>query len=242
MVNPRRYLIPFSLTVHLVLVLGLFVAGFWRIEKLDAPRNPFDLAVPGPPPPAPAGGEQQAKREPFKKKQPKTRPTVLVQPTVELVAEKPQLTTETTGTGNGSGPGSGSGSGDAKSTGDCVIDCGDPDHKPQPKPEPVVARPIPVPSSVIRGMRTLGETQIQMSDNDKIALQRSGSSVATMKVQLCISETGTVMNLGIAQKSGYPKWDAKILAAVQAWRYRPHRIGGHALAVCSDVTFSYQMK
>ena len=68
----RPLLVAVSLSVHLVVVLGLFVAGFWRLDRLDAPRRTIDLAVAPPPPPAPSGSPSAAEPEPFTKQKPMT--------------------------------------------------------------------------------------------------------------------------------------------------------------------------
>ena len=88
--SKRRYLIAVSLTVHLVVVLALFVAGFWRIDRLDSPGHRFDLAVQGAPSPAPAGGlDKQVEK--FKKKQPKEEKTVVKELTQILKEARQRL-------------------------------------------------------------------------------------------------------------------------------------------------------
>ncbi len=244
----RHTLVAVSLTVHVAAVLGLFVAGFWKLDRLDAPRRSIDLAVAPPPPPALSGSPAAGQHEPFKQKKPRVIPKEVTQPPVEKDPETTPVETTTqptTGTG-GTGTGAGSGSGtDPHGTGDCVGDhCGPADQKQDEKKEeePIIEEPPFVPPAVIKSMRTSGRTQIQPSDVEKTALLRSGKPRATATVKVCISDTGAVSSLTFAKRSGYAGWDAEILAAMRAWRYKPHRIGTRAVPVCGMVTFLYEIR
>lgn len=243
----RPLLVAVSLAVHLAIVLGLFVAGFWKLDRLDAPRRRIDLAVAPPPPPAPSGSPAAAEHEPFKKKQPKVVTTEIVQPDVVTDPEdKPNTSAQpSTGTG-GTGSGSGSGSGtDPKGTGDCVGDhCGPAEEtKPEPEKEPpIVEEPETVIPTVIKGMRTRGETQIQPPDNEKTTLMRSGKPRANATVKVCVSATGSILSVSMFRSSGLPGWDAAILSAMRKWQYKAHRIDNRAVAVCGMVTFLYEIR
>lgn len=242
----RRYLVAVSLTVHLAIVLGLFVAGFWRIDRLDAPRRTIDLAVAAPPPPAPSGSPPAATAEPFTKKKPRVIPKVITQPEPPDPETKPVVSALPPSTGDGgTGSGSGSGSGtDPKGTGACVGDhCGPAEQIAEPARDRCLdCDPIPVVPSVIRGMRISGETQIQPPDLEKTALIRSGKNRATATVKVCVGETGNITNLTMYKGSSYAGWDRAILSALQNWRYKPHKIGQRAVTVCGMVTFIYEIR
>jgi len=242
--SKRRYLIAVSLTVHLVLVLCLFVAGFWRIDRLDSPRHRFEVAVQGPPPPAPQGGlDKQVEK--FKRKTPTEKE--ITKDLTQIPTEKPPETTPTEkpgdGSGSGSGTGSGVGSGSATSKGQCTENCGDDETvKPTIGKRVIVEPPRLVPPTVLRGLRIEGETQIHMTDVDKTALTRSGHTQATARVKVCVSETGSVTSVELKIESGYPRWDAAIVAAARKWRHRPYRIDNRPIPVCAVVDFNYVMK
>ncbi len=243
----RRYLVAFSLSAHLAVVFGLFVAGFWRLDRLDSPRHTIDLAVASPPPPAPSGSPSAATPEPFVKKKPRVIPKVLTQPTLPEPETKPAATELPPSDGDGgTGSGAGSGSGtDPKGTGDCVGDhCGPAQPTEVKKVEPERCQtcdPIQVPPPMIRGMRISGDTQIQPPDLEKTALLRSGKTRATATVKVCVGETGNTTQLTIYKGSGYAGWDTAILRALQNWRYKPHKIGDRAVTVCGMVTFIYEI-
>jgi hypothetical protein len=243
--TPRFRLITASLVVHAAVVIALFIAGFWRLDRLEGPRHTVDIVQPGPPPPAPSGGPEVAKAEPFKQKQQRKIIKELRQP--EQIKEQVPLPTATKadgggGTGDGTGPGQGSGS--AGDTGDCTEDCGPSDTKKETKPEPVVEKkpPVPVAPPVIRGMRISGETQIQMNDVDKTSLLRSGKANARASVKVCVGETGQVTSLAMYAGSGYAAWDSAIMGAMRNRRYKPHQIDNRPVMVCGIVTFVYALK
>jgi len=259
----RRWLIGISLVVHLGVVIGLFIAGFWHLDRLDAGKRRFELSVAPSPPPPPAGGAAAAPESPFKLKQKK------------IVKERTQLakidrtaapvTAEVPGNRSGSGsddqpctgPDCGVGSGsDGPPTGACVgpacpgaeqIDCSE-------------ASSLIVPPSVIKGMRISGETQILPSDVDKIAIQRSGKTKIIAGFKVCVGPKGNVESLSLSQSSGFPAWDAAITTALRQWRYRPYQLTpaqqkprdprcpplpaaqSRAVTVCGVVSFIYQQQ
>ena len=169
----RRWLVLISAALHLALVFGLFVAGFWRLEQLERPRISVAIAVPlPPPPPAPAGGAAPTKAQTIT---PKVVAHAPVQPEPRPVEAPKPVEATSPGGGVGSGSGSGTGSGDPDSTGECTENCG-PGSGSATKPiEPVVVHhhdDVVVPPEVIRGLRISGETQIHPSDLDKTAMSR----------------------------------------------------------------------
>ena len=239
----RRWLVLISAVLHLALVLGLFVAGFWKLEQLDRPRISVALSQPLPPPPAPAGGATPTKAPEFTHKKVAHDP---VQPEPKHVeAEKP-IATETPSTGEGSGAGSGHGSGDPKSTSDCTEDCGPGDGSgsatPKKKQDEVKTQPPIVPPDVIRGMRLSGETQVHPNDIDKNAMLRDGKDRVIAVFKTCVNEAGSVAAVTMMKSSGYREYDQALSQAMFGWHYKAYEIGGRAVTVCGIVTFVYQIK
>ena len=77
---------------------------------------------------------------------------------------------------------------------------------------------------------------------EKVAMLRSGNTRHTAGFTVCVGVTGTVTSLEVTRRSGYSDWDAKLLAALRGWRYRPYQIGGRAVPVCGTVTFNYEIR
>jgi periplasmic protein TonB len=234
----RHWLVGVSLVLHIAVIFGLFVAGMWRVDQLDPAKHHIDLAVQLPPPAAPAGGPT-LKAQPFTPKPPRHKPPVLVQ------IEKPVTDTPTTATeigGPGLGSGIGSGDGPPDSEGPCLTDCG---PGSAAAPEPVKASPpgpTPVAPMVLRGLRISGETQIQANDVVKTQMHRDGKDQVTAMFKVCLSARGDVSSLSMLRSSGYSAYDADLLAAIRAWRYRPFLVNTTAIPVCGVVSFIYGMK
>jgi protein TonB len=238
----RRTIILASLALHAGLVFVFFVAGFWRIERVEAARLTVAIGVPLPPPPAPSGGASPSKAPTFNRKKiahETTQPAVLPVETrpVEAVATTP-------GTGEGSGAGSGGGSGDSTDTGTCTENCGPGDGSGSGAP-PVVVQKKPetmVAPTVLRGMRIAGETQIHPSDVVKTAMLHEGHARSTSVFKTCVGAGGEVTSVAMLKSSGYPEYDGALVAALRGWRYKPYQIGGEAVPVCGIVTFIYEIK
>jgi len=251
----RRWLIGISLVVHVVIVLALFVAGFWKLDRLEFKRT-FELAVAPPPPPPPAAGASALATTKFKLKQKKVVHDV-VQP-VQHLDEKPAATADVAGTGAGAGTGTGTGTGDEPGT--CTEPpCGPGEAKEVEKPPVCDEPPLVVPPAVIKGMRISGETQIHPSDVDKVAIMRSGKDKVMATYKVCVGAKGEVASISAAAPSGYASWDSAIAAALRNWRYRPYQLTPaqyaprdprcprptgqlHAVAVCGMVTFIYAIQ
>ena len=240
----RSPLIVTSIGFHLVVVAGFFVAGLWKLERLDGERRPIDIAVSPPPPPAPSGSPAAAPSEPFKKK-PRTVTKALVQPTVIDPQTKPASTaTDSTAVGTGgTGSGAGSGSGiDPSGTGACTEPpCGEGEHA-VPKDPPKKVEPVLVPPTVIKGLRTSGETQLHPPATVKTAMLRDGKSKVVATFRLCVGVDGEVASTAVLKSSGYAGYDAAIDAGLRQWRYKAYEIGGRKVPVCGAVTFIYTMQ
>jgi hypothetical protein len=233
----RAWLIGTSLVLHVSLIFGLFVAGAWQLDRLDAGKHHVEIWMPLQPPAA-ASGSPAPKAQPFTHKHIAHEP---VQP-VERVAQTPASDLVASNTGTGTGEGSGSGD-DPTGSGACTENCGP--GSDAPPPVRVVELPKPqtmVPPTVLRGMRISGETQVQASDVVKLQIMRDGKSAVTAMFKVCVDAGGGVSSLARLRGTGYAAYDDQLEAAIHAWRYRPYSANGVAIPVCGVVTFIYDMK
>lgn len=58
-------------------------------------------------------------------------------------------------------------------------------------------------------------------------------------VKFCVDESGRVTTVAVLQASGDDRYDAKVMATVHHWAYRPVVVDGQPTAVCSAITFIY---
>ncbi len=250
---------------HLAMAGGLFVAGIWRIDRMENhDRSRTELLQPLPPP-APSGGPVAVKAPEWKPKEHKHPPPVPVQPiTTQTKPDTPEPSdTETLG------PGPGPGSGDPASPGTCIENCGEAGHtdpvcgngsleageqcddgntasgdgcsstcriEVKPKPTPMLA------PSVLQGLRLSGETQVHPNSATQTMMMRDGTSRVAGAVKLCISTDGGVASASTLLSTKYRDYDAALLLAVRGWRYRPYTVNGAPVPACSSVTFIYTIK
>jgi TonB family protein len=234
----RKWLIGVSLAVHIAIIFGLFVAGMWRIDRLDPAKHHVEIGAP-PLPPVAASGSPKLAAQPFTPKRHLVHETV--QP-VERVAQAPveAATTDAVGTGTGAGTGDGSGSSTTGEIGACTENCG-PGSAAPPVVE-VPKTPTMVPPTVLKGMRVSGETQIQPNDMLKTQLLHEGKDKLVAMFKVCVDTAGNVSSLSQLRSTGYAAYDQALLGAIHEWRYRPYSAGAVAIPVCGIVTFNYEMR
>src|SRR4029079_2238219 len=110
----HRWLVVVSGVAHLAVAAGLFVAGVWRIERLEKPK--LYLRGLGVMMPEPAPGGSRVPDPP--KIIPKKKPPVVVQPVVVKRDEIKDTHKDDDQTGDGPGPGK------PDDKGTCLINCG----------------------------------------------------------------------------------------------------------------------
>jgi cysteine-rich repeat protein len=263
----RRWLVAVSVAAHLSILIGVFVTGVWRLDKLE--RGPVRTRLDGwhpppPPEPAPSGGPVSTKLpDDFHPKHPKEIVKKTVQPEVQPeVKQQPEI-------GAGSGAGSGSGSGSASDTGTCLENCGpglpaDPvcgngavetgeqcddgntrsgdgcsaSCRIEVRP-PVQTNVLP---TVLQGLRVSGETQVHPSEATQSEMAHDGTRRVDGTVKLCIGVDGAVTQAKMLGKTGYDAYDTLLIAAVRDWRYQPYRVGDRAVPACSTVHFVYTIR
>ena len=57
---------------------------------------------------------------------------------------------------------------------------------------------------------------------------------------MCLSSGGSVDKLQVLKSTGYAAYDSKIKSTMRSWRYRPFKVNGRAVPVCTSVTFIYR--
>ena len=260
----RRWLVAVSIAAHISILIGLFVTGVWRLDRLE--RGPVRTTLDGwhpPPPPESSGGRVTTKPLDIVPKARKRVVKGMHQPQLQIDDKpvEPEL---------GTGDGSGSGSGSAGDIGTCRENCGEaPPADPvcgnsaveageqcddgntidgdgcssscrievKPPPQPTNVRP-----TVLQGLRISGETQVHPSAVTQSQMVHDGTSRVDGTVKLCIGTDGAVVSTKLFGTTGYPSYDAALIAAVRDWRYQPYTLAGRAVPACSTVQFVYTIR
>lgn len=212
---------------------GLLVWQMWEINELDRPDSGGDLSLlSAPPPPPPPPGGSKKKVEP--KKQVK-KVTETVQP--DERKEKPEVTEESTEEvgveGGVEGGVVGGVVGGVLGGVEGGVLGGVGTAPPPPPSEPQI-----VPQVALEAQRISGQKDIQPPNDVNVAIRRAGKRAVGV-VKMCLTSGGSVKSLKVLKSTGYPSYDAKIKSTMRQWRYRPFRVNGKAVPVCTSVTFIY---
>lgn len=238
----RKVLVTSSIGIHIAVAFGLFAAGVWKLERLDAKQRSFDLAV-APQPEEGGGGQESSKAPEFKKKKKKPEKQVVTETVQPTEIKKPDADTTPadksgdgngsgsgagsgsgTGSGTGSGSGSGTGSGNGSGSGGACKDCETTEF---------------LPPKVFKGLRISGEEQIGAPDIVKTQILRDGKNKVVGSFRVCIGKQGEISSLSMTKSTGYSAYDQALLAGLRAWKYKPYLLGEKPIVVCSMVTFIY---
>ncbi len=109
-------------------------------------------------------------------------------------------------------------------------------------PQPAPAAPPTHAALTANGQRLVAPSRLE-------ALRVAGDKVITpptmptgkihASFKFCLSETGEVTDVTMIRSSNLPDYDQKIEHEMRRWRFRPYEEDGHAIAVCSAITFVY---
>jgi TonB family protein len=107
----------------------------------------------------------------------------------------------------------------------------------------VLPSPGPLPRNIapnqLEARRIKGNKLIMPDPDDQAAMDANEVRVIT-SVKLCVDKAGKVIQVRQLKSSGYPGYDTKILREITDWAYRPYKVDGKPVPVCTAVTFIYQ--
>ena len=228
-----------SLAAHALVVLGLYAASVWGIERLEGgPGRVIGIALAEPPPPA-GGSPPVVRAEASEPKRPVV--TTLVQPAKRDVRSLVAKVTIEPGTGVGTGTGTGAGDGPC-AIGPCDTIASTPIAPPT---VPAVTDIALLAPDDVAALRISGETQIEPSPERRMQLGKLNIKTRFARlsgiIELCAAADGTVTSTEVLQSTGYSDYDRALEAAVQRWRYRPYTVAGVARPFCGSVQFNYSL-
>ena len=87
--------------------------------------------------------------------------------------------------------------------------------------------------------RVKGETAIEPDDSTKIEIRKAKLDRVVASLKLCVDVTGTVQEVTLLKSSNFAAYDAKLSREIAKWEYSPYQVDGHAVPVCTAVTFVY---
>ncbi len=120
-----------------------------------------------------------------------------------------------------------------------------PPPPPPPPPGPTApqdhsaSNPMLVPPNTLAQHRVKGETAIEPDDVTKIEIRKAKLDRVVASLKLCVDVAGKVEAVTVLKSSGLPAYDAKLSREIATWEYSPYEVDGHAVPVCTGVTFVY---
>lgn len=98
-----------------------------------------------------------------------------------------------------------------------------------------------VPSPQVERQRVSGSATIDTDAVTKAAIDGDATQVAFTTVTYCIDGRGKVVGAvaSIKPKAGHAAYVAHVLARVRAWTFKPFRVNGKAITVCTSASAQY---
>lgn len=217
-------------------LLGLVAYQLLAVPLLEPPDTELAMAAPPPPPPPPPPGSKSKQQKTPKKKVRKVKETVQIDRDRKIPEETSTEESDSSGIEGGVLGGVEGGVVGGVVGGQLGGVLGGTGTAPPPPPEEAKN----VPPRALEAKRIAGEARIVPSDPDKLKIKRQGKTMVVTVVKMCLTSGGSVKTLQVIKSSGFPSYDRKIKSKMRQWRYKPFRVNGKAVPVCTSVVFQYR--
>ncbi|MBV8762521.1 MAG: hypothetical protein JO257_34875 [Deltaproteobacteria bacterium] len=107
-------------------------------------------------------------------------------------------------------------------------------------PMPMTGDKPPVDPDTLE--RISGDRFIVPDDDDKSRIQKAGSPRMIGAFKVCLDTSGHVEDVQILHPTGLATYDARIIAGIKHWQYKPFLDDGEPKAVCTAVSFIYSQQ
>jgi protein TonB len=214
-----------SIIIHAAVGVAVVVRSLWVVKKLEPPDTELALSTPPPPPPPPPAGSSKPKTE-AKRIVRKVKDTV--QPDEKKI--DPEEVQEAQDEGVEGGVEGGMAGGVLGGVEGGVLGGVE---------EPKVEAPKVVPQVALEAQRISGEKDIQPPNDVATQMARTGKGTVGV-VKMCLNAGGSVDKISVLKSTSYPSYDNKIKSKMREWRYRPFKVNGKPVPVCTSVTFIYR--
>ena len=105
-----------------------------------------------------------------------------------------------------------------------------------PQPPPQIQNVTP---TMLETLRVAGSQLLPATPAQRKAMVAAGKTRVIPSFKVCVDVRGKVSSITLLKTSGFPAYDALLTAGIRRWGYRPYRINGAAIPVCTAVTFIY---
>lgn len=110
---------------------------------------------------------------------------------------------------------------------------------PPPPPPPPPTSPQTIPPSQLEALRIAGSKTIVPSPDTRADMISGGKSRVVVSYKVCVDDKGSVSATNALKSSGFPAYDRKINAEIRQWLFKPYKLNGRAVPVCTAITFIF---
>jgi hypothetical protein len=108
-----------------------------------------------------------------------------------------------------------------------------------PPPPPPPARPVNVAPSTLEPLRLAGNKAIPADARSRADMIAAGKTRVVASLKLCLDDAGTVRSTAMLKSSGFPGYDRRLITETRGWVFRPYKLNGKPVAVCTAYTFIF---
>jgi len=227
-----------ALVLHVFAGAALLVKSWWTIDEIERPSvaSAGISSAPPPPPPPPGGSTKKVEK---KVKIKKVKEVTQVderkeKPKIEETSDDDQSPDEGVEGGVEGGVVGGVVGGVIGGVEGGVLG-GSLGGEPPPPP---MEEPKMVLQVALEAQRISGDKDIQPPNDVATKISRAGKRVVGV-VKMCLNNGGKVKSLNMLKSTGHPAYDAKIKSKMRLWKYRPFKVNGKSVPVCTSIQFIY---
>ena len=110
---------------------------------------------------------------------------------------------------------------------------------PPPPPPPPPAPPLNVAPTTLETLRLAGTKTIAADAQTRADMVAAGKTRIVAALKICLDDTGSVRSTATLKSSGFPAYDRRLFSETRNWVFRPYKVNGKPMAVCTAYTFIY---
>lgn len=110
---------------------------------------------------------------------------------------------------------------------------------PPPPPPPPPAPPTSVPPATLEALRLAGNKSIPADAQTRADMIAANKPRVVASLKICVDDAGTVRSTSTLKSSGFPAYDRRLLTETRGWLFRPYKLNGKAVGVCTAYTFIF---
>lgn len=112
---------------------------------------------------------------------------------------------------------------------------------PPPSRSKRVKKPLVLTNPrLVEGHRIAGTKLIVPDDLTKVDIHKSGLGILKGTFRVCVDDQGLVESVVPLKTTGVARYDARLIAGMQQWRYSPYMVNEQPVPVCTAITFIYK--